>query len=74
MDFLIMAKFEANSDINISTGITPFIATKEYILRFRLKALTPSGLKEKTKKESMKGDKIAKRINDLRLRFKDKLS
>jgi hypothetical protein len=68
-----MTKFEANSDKNILTGIAPFIATKGYIPKSGLKAPTPSGLKGKARKESIKKDKIAERLNDLRLRFRKKL-
>ena len=67
-----MTEFEINSDINISTGMAPFMATKGYIPRSGLEALTPLKLKKEARKESMKGDEIAERINDLRLCFKDK--
>jgi hypothetical protein len=68
-----MAEFEINSDINISTGITFFMATKGYIPRSGLEAPIPLELKEKTRKESMKRNEIVKRINDLRFRLRDKL-
>jgi hypothetical protein len=72
-NFLTMAEFETNSDKNISTKITPFIIIKEYIPRSGLKAPTLSRLKKKTKKKSIKGNKITERLNDLRLYFKEEL-
>jgi hypothetical protein len=68
-----MAEFEVNSDKNISTGIAPFMVTKEYILRSELKTPTLSELKGEVKKESIKRDKITERLNDLRFRFRKEL-
>jgi hypothetical protein len=50
-----------------------FIAIKGYIPKSGLEALILSSLKKKTRKELIRGDKIIKRINDLRFRLKNKL-
>jgi hypothetical protein len=68
-----VAEFKVNSDINISTDMAPFMTTKGYIFRSGLEAPILLKLKKETRKESMKENKIIKRINDLRFRFRDKL-
>jgi hypothetical protein len=68
-----VAEFETNSDINISTDMALFMATKGYISRSGLKALISSKLKGEARKKSIKGNEIVKRMNDLRLRLRNKL-
>ena len=41
MDLLLIAEFEANSSLNASTGVAPFLATKGYIPRSGLEPPTP---------------------------------
>lgn len=68
VDFLAVAEFEANSDRNASSGISPFMATKGYVPRSGLEPPTPwdSDASQRAKREVTAADDFIQKIDNLR--------
>ena len=75
MDLLPIAEFEANSSLNASTGVAPFLATKGYIPRSGLEP--PAPWSDQTPptaiREMRAADEFVKRINDLQTHLREEL-
>ena len=76
VDFLAIAEFEANSDVNSSTGISPFMATKGYIPRSGIEPRTPWNINTASptaRTEMELADKYADKIGKLKIYLKEQL-
>lgn len=77
VDFLPIAEFEANSDRNESTGVSPFLATKGYLQRSGLEPPMPwdgeVAPPPPTKKLIKAADNFALRIGKLRTYLREQL-
>ena len=69
-DWLPLAEFEANSDINASTGVSPFLATKGYNPR----SGTEPDLPQSNDRDTSAADKLVGKIEDLRKHVRAQLA
>ena len=75
VDFLPIAEFESNSDINASSGVPPFLATKGYLPRSGLEPPLPWDKlsTQKKKRDIRAADDFVSRVNSIREQLRDQL-
>lgn len=75
VDMLPIAEFEANSDINVSTGLSPFLVTKGYIPRSGVEPPTPldPSATQRAKRDIKSADAFVEKIDKMRDYLRDQL-
>ena len=72
---LPIAEFEANSDVNVSTELSPFLVIKEYIPRSGVESSSPlnPNATQRAKRDIKSADAFINKIDQIRMYLRDQL-